>query len=109
MKSKQKQFLQQLGYTIEDVTYTVWHDGNRRSEDWETQHEVSLAYKKETDKIIEFKEREYHTHTVESHYYVSDCILERVYKRELEDTLYEMALNYVTKKNLMDTFSGVIE
>lgn len=97
MKDKQIQFLKHLGYTVEDITYTVWHDGNKRSEDWETQHEVSLAYQVETEKIKEFKEREYHNHTVECDYHVSDFILERVYKREFENTLYEIALEHVTR------------
>lgn len=104
MKSKQTQFLQQLGYTIEDITYVVWHDGGRASEDWETQHEVSLAYKVETEKIKEFREAKEVYHTADSLYGVEEHILEKVYKQELENTLYEMALERVKRKNLTDNF-----
>lgn len=99
MKNKQTQFLQQLGYTIEDITYKVLDDDDY------IDHEVSLAYKLDSIIAIEaFKECSYHFHRAESQHGISNYVLETVYEKELENTLYEMAFEHVKRKNLINNF-----
>lgn len=104
MKSKQTQFLQQLGYTIEDITYKFCDISNNDFNTVKINREVSLAYKTETAEIEEFKEVKTHYREAKDNPLISHYILEDVYKRELEDTLYEMALEHVKRKNLIKNF-----
>lgn len=97
MKNKQIEFLQQLGYTIEDRTYTLLEEGGRFSEDYESKHEVSLAYKAETQEIKNFKGSKHVYYKAESLYGVEQHILEKVYKQEFENTLHEMALEHIKR------------
>lgn len=106
MKSKQKKFLEKLGYIVEDITYTVFEDGGRYCEDSYSQHEVSLAYKTETEGVKDFKETKSHWTQAHRNYHIQDFILERVYKQEFENTLYEIALDKVSRKKLVDNFRG---
>lgn len=104
MKSKQTQFLQQLVYTIEDITYTLLEEGGRFSEDYESKHQTTLAYKTETQEIKNFKGSKHVYYKADSLYGVEEYILEKVYKQELENTLYEMALERVKRKNITENF-----
>lgn len=104
MKSKQKKFLEKLGYIIEDITYTVFEDGGRYCEDSYSQHEVSLAYKTETEGIKDFKETKSHWTQAHRNYHIQAFILENVYKKEFEENLYEMLSKYVSQKHLSNNF-----
>lgn len=93
MKTKEVNFLEKLGYKIEDITYTLWHDNGRYGEDTYEQCEVSLAYKVETSEIKKFKEKEIHCSKADSNYEIKDFILYKVYKKEFEEALYNLVLN----------------
>lgn len=87
MKSKQTQFLQQLGYTIEDITYKVG----------DIQHEETLAYKTENKIIQDFKEKESHQYEIWLLHGISNYRLEYVYNCEFKDTLHEIALEHIKR------------
>ncbi len=88
-----KEFLEKLGYTVEDITYTLGHDSGRYGDDTFDQCEVSLAYKTETAEIKEFKETEIHWHKADSNYKIQDFILYKVYKKEFDEALYNLVYN----------------
>lgn len=104
MRTKEIIFLEKLGYTCEDIDYTLWHDNGRYGDDTYTPHRISLAYKTETPKIKEFKEKESHWQKAESNYDIRNFILDKVYKLEFEEALYEMVSKYVSKRELNNTF-----
>lgn len=86
-------FLQKLGYIVEDISYTLGHDNDRYGDDTYDQCEVSLAYKVETAEIREFKETEIHWRKADSNYRIEDFILEKVYKKEFQEVLYNLVYN----------------
>lgn len=102
--TKETIFLKKAGYTIEEITYTVFEDGGRYCDDSYSNHKVSLAYKIETPEIKKFKEIKYHHQQAHKDYKISNFILGEVYKKEFDNALYEMASRYVSRRELNDNF-----
>ena len=96
MTNTQKtEFLNKLGYVIETINYKVHHDGGRSSEDWITEHSITVAYKEPFQDIEEFKKIEFHTKEVSSWDYIGKIKMEEVFKKEFNNHLFHLVMNNI--------------
>jgi hypothetical protein len=88
-------FLEKLGYNIETIHYRVSHDGGRSSEDWTTEHFITIAYKELSKDIEDFKSKDFHYREVYDWDEIGKMKFDSVFKKEFDNHLFNLVMDSI--------------